>query len=148
MNQSYTQEVVVNTNKQHVYEALTNHVDKWWSTVDQKAQKIGDVFKISFGGESFWKFRVIDADINSHVTWLCIASNQDHNLKGMDEEWLHSKLYWKFHEQKDGIQIKFLHKGLQQSGVCYGVCSAAWDFYITDSLKSFLEQGTGKPNAM
>ena len=50
-NQNYTQEVFIQTNQKKVLQSLTNQIDKWWSTVDQSAEKVGDIFKISFGGE-------------------------------------------------------------------------------------------------
>ena len=145
-NQNYTQEIFIQTNQNQVYQALTNQIDEWWSTVDQSAKKAGDIFKISFGGESYWKFKVLEASQMGKVVWECIESNQNHNLEGTDEEWLGTELFWEFAEKDQGILLTFLHKGLLNSGICYEVCSNAWDFYITESLKNFLEKDAGKPN--
>ena len=145
-DKNYRQEVIVRSSPEGVYEALTIHIDKWWSTVDQSAQKEGDIFKITFTGQSYWRFKVLESSEQGKVIWECIESNQDHNINGMDEEWLGSKLYWDFVKNSHGVLVKFYHKGLSQGGVCYQACSTAWDFYITESLKNYLESGIGQPN--
>ena len=144
----YIRNIFLRTTKSRLFDSLTTEVDQWWSTMDQTATEEGDIFTISFGGESYWKFMVLEADNDGKIIWQCIESNQDHNLKGIDEEWIDSKLIWQFNYKDNGIQLKFLHQGLLKSGVCYDVCSTAWDFYLMESLKSYLENGKGKPNEM
>ncbi|MDN5202691.1 SRPBCC domain-containing protein [Fulvivirgaceae bacterium BMA10] len=141
----YQTSVLINADKRDVFTALTSQLDEWWGTTDQPYEKVGDIFKISFGGESYWKFKVVEISA-SHILWKCVESNQDHNLQGIDEEWLGTLLQWKIEEVNRGTELKFKHQGLVPQGVCYGVCSTAWDFYITDSLKNYLEDGKGKPS--
>lgn len=140
----YNQSVLVKSNKESVFKALTEDIDKWWSSVENSAGKVNDVFKVSFSEESYWKFKVLEYIKHEKIVWECIESNQDHNLKGIDEEWLNSKLFWSISDNDGGVTVHFLHKGLVSTGVCYDVCSAAWDFYILNSLKNYLEKGIGK----
>jgi uncharacterized protein YndB with AHSA1/START domain len=141
----YEKTVNIESNKELVYKALTEEIDKWWTSIENTANKEGDIFKISFGTESYWKFKVLDLKNSESVVWECVESHQDHNLQGMDDEWLNSKLYWNISNIDGNVKVQFLHKGLVSTGVCYEVCSSAWDFYILDSLKRFLETGVGKP---
>ncbi|WP_109435103.1 hypothetical protein [Aquimarina sp. AU119] len=145
---SYQKYVIIDTNVIQVFEALTTNMDKWWAKIEGSAQKKGDVFKISFNGNSYWKFKVTNITEFSSISWKCIASHQNHNINGMDEEWLDSTLHWEIKQDNDLIQVHFLHQGLVPHGICYNACSSAWDFYITDSLKRFLEHGEGKPEFM
>ncbi len=143
---NYTQSVQITGSKKGIFNALTLSIDKWWGDVDQPATKLGTTFKVSFG-EAFWVFKVIDFKENSVLTWECIKSNQVHDgLKGVKEEWLGTKLYWNIiEEDAKTTKIDFVHEGLVPAFNCYDVCAKAWDYFITDSLKSYIENGIGKP---
>ncbi len=143
--QDYKQSIIVNADHHTVFKALTKDVHQWWSSIDGSAIELGDIFKIKFGGESYWKFKIVELSPGKKVTWECIESNQDHNIKGMDEEWLGTRLRWKIKESPKGVEVNFIHEGLVSDAACYGTCSKAWDFYITESLKSYLDQGKGSP---
>ena len=142
----YTKTIPIVADISMVYKAIVSEIDKWWGTVEGNANSIGSIFKIKFGGKSYWKFEIIDLVENERIVWKCIESNQDHNLKGIDTEWLHSIITWKLTQNNGGTLVKFLHEGLIPSGICYDVCSAGWDFYLVNSLKSYLETGKGFPN--
>ncbi|NNK27544.1 MAG: SRPBCC domain-containing protein [Flavobacteriaceae bacterium] len=141
---NYSRSVSINAPASKAFAAITEGIDQWWSTLEGEANTIGGVFTVSFGKDSFWKFKVVRLG-PSDIVWQCIESHQDHHLKGMDAEWLDSLVRWHISDTPKGIRIDFLHDGLLSDGVCYDVCSAGWDFYILDSLKSYLETGTGKP---
>ena len=143
-SKNYQKTVFVNSKKELVFKALTEEVDKWWSEIENSSKDKGDIFKISFGKESYWKFKLIELEESKKIVWQCIESHQDHNLKGIDKEWLNSEITWTISENDNNTKIEFLHKGLLSDGICYDVCSSAWDFYILDSLKSYLETGIGK----
>ena len=146
--QDYQKSILINATPARVFGALTIDIDKWWGPVDALAKTKGDIFKISFGGDSYWRLKVIDINEFKNVDWECVESHQDHNIKGMDEEWLGSKLKWEIIENDNNVEVKFLHQGLVPQGVCYGACSSAWDFYVAASLKSYIEKGKGKPEDM
>ncbi len=44
------------------------------------------------------------------------------------------------------IQLSFVHKGLTPDLNCYEICDAGWTHFIINSLKQYLETGTGNPN--
>jgi len=143
----YETSIAVKAEAKDVFQALTKSIDNWWGNVEGPATSLNDEFKVSFGAESFWKFRVCELTKDQSVSWLCLESHQDHHLKGMDAEWIDTVIHWKIVEESDSVKIICLHEGLQPSGVCYDVCSAGWDKYIKESLRSYLENGKGKPRA-
>ena len=144
--ESYSQSVEIKGTKEAIFEALTLHIDKWWGEIDMPINRLGNVFKVSFG-EAFWVFKVIEIQKNWMITWECVESNQVHaGLKGIKEEWLGTKLHWNITSKDEQIAtVDFLHQGLVPSFNCYEVCVSAWDFFITESLRSFIEEGVGKP---
>lgn len=144
-NNNYEQKIEVRCSTEKVFKALTTDIDKWWGKLDNPPSSIGDVFRISFGGESYWEFEIIEMARPSQLKWKCVASNQDHNLKGIDEEWLHTTLEWNINVDGNGTLVNFVHFGLLPDAVCYEVCSAGWDFYILESLRAYLNEGKGKP---
>ena len=121
----YKKSVTIKSSEKLVFKALTEEIDKWWSTIENTADKDGDVFKISFGPASFWKFKVLELKKPERIVWECVESHQDHNLEGIDKEWLNSKLYWTISSIDENVKVQFLHKGLVSTGVCYDVCSTA-----------------------
>ncbi len=146
ISKSYHQSILIKASKMKAYKALTHHIADWWSTIGGTSDEINDEFKVSFGAESCWKFKVESLNNPNEVIWKCIDSHQDHNLKGIDEEWTNTKLYWLISNSGDKTKIDFLHDGLIETGVCYKVCSNGWDFYILDSLKHFLDNGVDEPS--
>lgn len=137
---NYTQTISAFTSKEAAFYAFTRHVEKWWGTVDHPAHQVGDVFKVSFG-EAFWTFKIIQLQKFDRVSWECIEAHQVHEgLEDMGEEWLKTKLHWEI-LQKDNqaIEIHFVHEGLVPEFACFKVCATGWDFYITERLKSYLE---------
>jgi len=145
-DRNYHQKIELSCTLDKVFKAITVQIDEWWSTLEGFSANVGDEFKVSFGVESYWRFKVMEINEPNVIVWQCIESHQDYNLKGIDDEWINTKLYWSFKEIGDKIVIEFIHEGLIASSVCYEVCSNGWDFCILDSLKSYLEKGEGKPS--
>jgi hypothetical protein len=42
--------------------------------------------------------------------------------------------------------VRFTHAGLVQESECFDVCSNAWIFYITGSLRGLIATGKGQPD--
>lgn len=145
-SKDYQKSVLIAGNRLGVFKAITERIDEWWGTVDRQPSAEGVAFKVSFG-EAFWRFKVIDFQRGSRISWECITSNQMHaGLMGIKEEWLGTKLHWELSEQTDGMTtLSFTHEGLVPDFNCYEVCSDAWGFFVGMSLKELVEQGAGQP---
>ena len=144
--ESYHRTVRITSGPEDVFYALTREIEKWWGSVDQPVTQAGDIFRITFG-EAFWTFRIIELRRFDRVSWECIESHQlIRGLAGVEQEWLGTTLHWSFHQKGEYVvEVDFVHQGLIPDFICYEVCSSAWDFFITDSLKRYLETGKGMP---
>lgn len=143
----YQKSVVIKANQLGVFRAITERIDEWWGETDIQPTALDVVFKVSFG-EAYWRFRVVDFELNKKVGWECIESNQVHaGLKGIREEWLGTKVHWRLIEHSEGqTKLSFTHEGLVPDFNCYEVCSDAWGFFIGNSLKALVEREQGSPN--
>jgi hypothetical protein len=39
---------------------LTEEIEIWWRSIEDAANKEGEIFKILFGSASYWKFKVLE----------------------------------------------------------------------------------------
>ena len=143
---NYAKAVIIKAKQENAFLAVSQEVDKWWGKVDNAVSKIGDEFSIIFG-ETEWRFRITEYSKYEKISWKCIKANHYHN--GSDfikEEWLNTEIYWNFRLVDLATEISFLHKGLKPELICYEICESGWDFFITTSLKNYLETGLGKPH--
>ena len=138
---NYQKSITIKTSQSLIYNALCNELSQWWGDMDKPANKIGDVFTVSWG-EPWYKFKVIKYEPYKKLSWECIDSNQIiGDLKGVQKEWVGTKLHWKIKQNDLGkSQLNFTHEGLVPEFICYDVCSNAWSDFIGISLKEYLEE--------
>lgn len=135
---NYRQELIITTNINDAFLALSQQVDLWWGKTDRTVSKVGDEFTITFDAAN-WSFRVTEFVPNSKITWECIGGNPDFNA-----EWIGDMLHWTIEEiEGEKVKINFLQVGLTPEMNCYEICNSGWNFFITNSLKSYLETGVG-----
>ncbi len=79
----------------------------------------------------------------------CIEAHHIH--EGLPEsilnEWEGTKLIWQIQQEGENTKIMFTHDGLIPSLDCYDVCEAGWDHFFVNSLKGYLDNGEGNPDA-
>jgi len=139
-NQDYQKSIIINTNPTRALEALTLNIDKWWGGIDNPPQKVGDVFTVSWG-EPWYQFKITEFIPSEIITWECIDANQIiGGLEGVEKEWVGTKLSWEIQNiEPNNVQVSVTHQGLIPQFICYDVCSSAWDGFITEGLKNYLE---------
>ena len=143
--QSYSRELTVSAKPEAVYKAITKEIDKWWFTNAGEISKVGQVIKFVH-----WTMRITELSPNQKVVMECIKAN--HLEEGVPrelqeqikEEWLGTTITWTIEEIDKGLKVSVQHKGLVQALFCYDMCSKGWD-YFWESLKKYLETGTGMP---
>ena len=142
---NYTTSIKVNARKENAFEAIASELEKWWGKVDNPGTQEGDEFTISFG-RTKWRFVVTRYSKYNQINWKCI--NAAHFVDGftnIEEEWLNTELFWKFKKNNGYVEISLEHSGLTPSLNCYKICESGWNFFITTSLKNYLETGEGNP---
>ena len=128
---------------ERLYQAIARPTDvaKWWTddvTFDQKASSIATFRWRKFG----WavQMRLKRLEPNSMIEWECISSNMQNT-----DAWQGSKLTFQITQTAGKTtRLAFLHDDYKSSP-CYDECNAGWAFVLGNSLKSYIENGTGKP---
>jgi len=140
-SKDYKKTVLILSNRKDVFKSLTEELSNWWGNMDNIVQKKGDIFTVSWG-EPWYKFKVVEFNPFSIITWECIDCNQIiGDLKGVEKEWVGTKLQWEIKTIKDKeVEVSLIHQGLIPEFTCYKVCSSAWDSFIGNSLKKYLEE--------
>ncbi len=142
----YKNLITTSANKEDSFNAIAKNVDKWWGKIDNSTSKIGDEFSIFFG-KTEWRFKIIEYVPFEKITWHCIKATHIHgDFTDIEKEWLNSELHWKIMDNKGKTDISFFHNGLTSDLNCFDVCKTGWDFFISTSLKNYLESGEGNPH--
>jgi len=145
----YSRKIIVAATPEQAFQALTMGFEHWWTTPDQPITSVGDRAKFSFPpGVSYWTFEALTLSPSECVELKCIDAFHIHEgqPKEIETEWLNTKVVWKISVQDGNTNINFEHIGLNPSLLCYGICEAGWDFFFVDSLKAYLDTGSGKPH--
>ena len=109
--------------------------------------KLDDEFTTSFD-KTFWKFKILEFKPNSKIVWQCIDAKHIHTgFDGIEKEWIGTNVEWNLEEKSHNETIlNFTHNGLVPELNCYEICYPAWERFVTQSLKSFVETGKGMPH--
>lgn len=107
------------------------------------ADKHHGTFTVRFG-ENVYKTMRTELFPSSKVVWHVTDSRI--NVSGLknQQEWIGTTIIWEITAYENGSQLQLTHIGLQPTIECYDMCTNGWKQF-TDSLKLFLETGTGKP---
>jgi hypothetical protein len=61
-------------------------------------------------------------------------------------DWIGTRIRFDLCEIPGGrSRLRFTHAGLKLKE-CLGACTSAWSFFLNDSLRGYLETGSGKPH--
>lgn len=147
--QNYKKSITVNAGAANAFDAVTRHVDRWWTRPDQPLLQIGDRAKFTFPpGQSYWTFELTRADEPTQVEWTCVEALHLHEgqPKEIETEWLGTRVLWHITEIADGTRVDIEHIGLTASLLCYDICEAGWDMFFLSSLQQYLDTGKGQPH--
>jgi len=141
---SYTKTLLIHASPQKLYQALTTveGLKSWWT---ESTVMTNDDITFEFSDGVFQTMRRVDSLPDKKVVWECIA--QHFPVKGttQTDEWVGTRVSFALQaNQNDSSILVFTHRGLTPQLVCYDQCHEGWDHFL-ESLKRFLEQGTGTP---
>ena len=119
-------------------DALTSEVgiQSWW-TKDASIENGIGTFKFN---QHQWSVKLSIQKLNDHtVVWKCSESNiQNTNA------WEGSVITFSLKVEADGVLLDFVQSNHQDSP-CYERNFKGWKFILTNSLKKYLEGGSGEP---
>lgn len=143
-DQSFSTTIIVDKTPQEAFDAIVNPRAWWGESI------VGDTDRL--GAE--WTYRYKDLHRSTQkttelvpgrkVAWLVVDSMLSF-LKDKSE-WNGTTIVFDISPLGDKTKIRFTHAGLVSSVECYDVCTSAWTGLIQDSLKDFIETGTGDPD--
>ena len=150
-NENYKSSITVSVPAETAFEALTTGYSHWWTQCESTFEKTGDLIRFGFPPNvSYWTFEAIKLIPHTLVELECVDAF--HEIIGKPAasktEWLGSRAIWKIKETGDQTRIDFEHAGLKPGLACYEVCEAGWDHFFLNSLKKYLDTGTGTPHRM
>jgi len=138
----FTLSFTVPRSPHEVYDAI-NRVDEWWvGDVSGAFTPVGAEFVYAYKEFHRTAQRVVTLIPDAVVEWAVTESSI--NFVEDKEEWKGTTIRFEISRAEDGkTAVRFTHIGLTPRIACYGNCSAGWEFYILESLKTFIETGKG-----
>lgn len=136
----YTHSIIITAPAKTIFNALTRDLEGWWGAMDHPVSAKGDVFQVSWG-EPWYRFEATEFDSPNYLCWKCTDANQIiAGLDGVQKEWVGTRLHWRIEEKGvSKCELTFTHEGLVPEFICYDFCSASWDHFIGNRLKTYLE---------
>jgi uncharacterized protein YndB with AHSA1/START domain len=143
---SYTKTQNIHTSPHELYKAVTSvpGIKHWWSN-DVVANN-GDI-TVRFGEKNFQTLRLLNLSPDKKVVWEWIAQYFPIEGTPKTDEWVGTRVSFDIQANLDGsCTLIFTHLGLTPQLVCYDKCNAGWNHFL-ESLKGYLENGTGTPSS-
>lgn len=121
-----------------VYAAITeaSGINGWWTTDTDLEAKEGSAARFGFGPQGDMNFTVVELETNKHVRWDSVSAPPP--------DWQGTHLTFDLESGENGTKVKFAHKDFATEEGSYAYCTYQWAYFL-ESLKSYIETGTGKP---
>lgn len=143
-SKSFTTTITVNKSDAHAFNSITNFRGWWSEEIDGNTDKLNETFFYHYKDIHLCKIKLIEAIPGKKLVYQVI--DNEFNFIKDRSEWVNTRLIFDIKVQGNTTQVRFTHEGLVPEYECYQVCNDAWSGYINNSLKSFIETGTGRPN--
>ena len=136
---NYQTQIILGLPRSRVFEAISKELGLWWGQQDNLIEKENDVFTVSWEGP-WYQFRVLKFKKNEEMVWECIDANQIiDGLKGVQKEWVGTRVHWSLNSSDGKTILDFEHEGLVPEFVCFDFCSKVWSDFLKNSLVNYLE---------
>jgi len=132
------------TSPEKLYNALTHEsgFNGWWSLDCQIGEKVGENCTLRFNKEGKiveMQFQIQALEPNKKVTWKCTGNP--------NPAWLGTEIQFDIAPSGEGTQFSLNHGKWEEKwkdADPYTMTRQGWDHFM-DSLKNYLEMGTGQP---
>ncbi len=142
-DKNYHKAITVKITADEAFNRITN-VAGWWGPdrveLEGNTANLNDVFRVSWGGETWVSLKVIESVPGKKLVWLVTDCYLD--FVNDKKEWKGTKIIWEISKDKNGTGIEMAHVGLVPSVECYSVCNAGWNNHIGNELLKLAETGS------
>lgn len=145
MNESnFTVSFVVDQHPEAVFAAI-NDVRGWWAgDLEGETDVPGASFAYRYQDVHFSKQTISELVPGRRVVWHVDEASL--SFTSEPDEWVGTDITFEILPMDSATEVRFTHAGLTPKMECFEACSDAWTFYVSDSLRSLITTGVGKPN--
>jgi hypothetical protein len=143
-DQSLTVTLLLDQSPEQVFDAV-NNVGAWWSgEIDGDTDRLGAEFTYRYHDVHRSIQRITEFVPGKKVVWNVVDAKL--NFVTDKTEWNGTDIVFEIARKDGRTELRFTHVGLVPAFECFGGCSAAWDFYVGERLKSLITTGKGAQN--
>jgi hypothetical protein len=138
-NKDFSTTFLLDQTPTEVFDGICN-VSSWWTGdpgVEGNTIKTGDEFTYRHKKIHYSKQRITGLIPGSKIAWLVIESELSF-IKNKNE-WTGTNIIFEISPVDGKTELRFAHLGLTEVIECYTNCSKAWNFYINESLREYIE---------
>jgi hypothetical protein len=143
-DKSFTATIEVNKSNIEAFQSIKDFRGWWSEEIEGKTDTLNESFFYHYKDIHLCKIKLIEEVVGKKLVYLVV--DNEFNFIQDKTEWINTKLIFDLTAKGSKTEVKFTHRGLVPEYECYNVCNEAWSGYINDSLKNFIETGTGNPN--
>lgn len=134
---------LVDQSPREVFDAVAN-VRAWWSgEIEGPTDALGAEFVYSYKDFHRSTQRISEWLPEKRIVWHVVRSYL--GFVADTHEWDGTDIVFDIERKGNQTELRFTHVGLAPAVACYGKCSDAWGFYITDRLRKLITTGNGAP---
>ncbi len=131
--------VEINASPESLYHAIASSegLSGWWAHTETNGET-GDLCRVFFGPNRDHEvtFRINELDTGNKVVWQC-----------ENGPWQETGAFtFEIKPNENGSTLYFTHEGWPEADDFFRHCNSKWGYFLTVSLKPFLETGVGVPN--
>ena len=143
-DKSFTANIVVNKTNIEAFQSIKDFRGWWSEEIEGKTDTLNESFFYHYKDIHLCKIKLIEEVAGKKLVYLIL--DNEFNFIQDKAEWVNTKLIFDLTPKGNKTEVKFTHKGLVPEYECFNVCNEAWSGYINNSLKNFIDTGTGNPN--
>lgn len=129
---NFTISLQVDQTPQKIFKAI-NNVSAWWTEIEGRSQKPGDVFTVRFG-EVFITHKIVELVPYKKVVW--------HVTDSSEKEWIDTKICFDISIRDNSSEINFTHFGMVPELKDYDECLKGWTKFINGNLPNLIAKTT------
>jgi len=140
---NYTGRIEAAITAEAAFEGINRVCDWWTANLEGSSERLSDVFITHFR-DTFTTMKITESVPGKKITWLVT----DCYLAWLKDkhEWTGTEIKIEISSTGSSTAIDMTHVGLVPEVECYNDCEKGWNFYIKESLRKLLTEGTGRPD--